>query len=72
MIYPNTAFKYQLGDILSISGEISKRRHTFQYSVGQFFFWPHPQHMEVPTPGTESEPQTQQLQIPNPLHQVGE
>ena len=26
-------------------------------SVCLFAFWPHPSHMEVPRPGTESEPQ---------------
>ena len=33
-----------------------------------FFFLVHPQHMEVPGPRTESEPQLQQCWILNPLH----
>lgn len=38
-----------------------------------FFFWPHPEHMEVPWPGIESDPELQpvlqlrQLWILNPL-----
>ena len=41
-----------------------------------FFFWPHPRHIEVPRPGTKSEPQlgpTPQLWqhwILNPLRQA--
>lgn len=36
-----------------------------------YFFWWHPWHMEVPQPGTESEPQLQKGGILNPLHQAG-
>ena len=42
-----------------------------------FFFWPHPQHVEVPGPGIKlvlqlpPEPQWQQHRTLNPLHHVG-
>ena len=36
-----------------------------------FFSWLHPQHMEVPRPGIESELQLQQTRSFNPLHQPG-
>ena len=35
------------------------------------FFWPHPQHMEVPRSGTESEPQLRQCWIFNTLCRAG-
>ena len=37
-----------------------------------FLFWPYLQYMDVPRPGTESEPQLRQHSILNPLCQAGD
>ena len=64
------AARLHLEDTVKPNGGRLPGLHTSVFSL--FFLWPHPQHVEVPGPETESEPQLWQCWILNPLCLAGD